>query len=84
MPFVIPAVVAVPTSGIPGGDADLAADPDLDHGALGLHAGGADHGALSPMARIADMIRIKRAAKLAVLGAIEPSKLDHDDEDDDL
>ena len=35
------------------------------------------------MARIADMIRIKRAAKLAVLGAIEPSKLDRDDDEDD-
>ena len=35
------------------------------------------------MARIADMIRIKRAAKLAVLGAIEPSQLDHDDDEDD-
>jgi len=84
LPFVIPAVVAVLTSGIP---ADTLTSPQtlIWTMALWAYMPAALIMRAVAMARIADMIRIKRAAKLAVLGAIEPSKLDHDeDEDDDL
>jgi hypothetical protein len=83
LPFVIPAVVAVLTSGIP---AETLTSPQtlIWTMALWAYMPAALIMRAVAMARIADMIRIKRAAKLAVLGAIEPSKLDHDDEDDDL
>jgi hypothetical protein len=82
LPFVIPALVAVLTSGIPA--ATLTSPQTLIWTmALWAYLPAALIMRAVAMARIADMIRIKRAAKLAVLGAIEPSKLDHDDEDDD-
>ena len=85
LPFVIPAVVAVLTTGIP---AETLTSPQTLIWAMALWAylPAALVMRAVAMARIADMIRIKRAAKLAVLGAIEPSKLDRDedDEDDDL
>ena len=85
LPFVIPAIVAVLTMGIP---AETLTSPQtlIWTMALWAYMPAALIMRAVAMARIADMIRIKRAAKLAVLGAIEPSKLDHDDadEDDDL
>jgi hypothetical protein len=84
LPFVIPAFVAVLTTGIP---AETLTSPQtlIWSMALWAYMPAALIMRAVAMARIADMIRIKRAAKLAVLGAIEPSKLDHDeDEDDDL
>lgn len=83
LPFVIPAVVAVLTTGIP---ATTLTSPQTLIWAMALWAymPAALIMRAVAMARIADMIRIKRAAKLAVLGAIEPSALHHDDEDDDL
>lgn len=82
LPFVIPAMVAVLTTGIP---ADTLTSPQTLIWAMALWAymPAALIMRAVAMARIADMIRIKRAAKLAVLGAIEPSKLDHDDDEDD-
>ncbi len=82
LPFVIPAVVAVLTLGIP---ADTLTSPQtlIWTMALWAYMPAALIMRAVAMARIADMIRIKRAAKLAVLGAIEPSKLERDDEDDD-
>jgi hypothetical protein len=82
LPFVIPALVAVLTTGIP---AETLTSPQtlIWTMALWAYLPGALIMRAVAMARIADMIRIKRAAKLAVLGAIEPSKLDRDDEDDD-
>lgn len=84
LPFVIPALVALLTAGIPA--ATLTSPQTLIWAmALWAYMPAALIMRAVAMARIADMIRIKRAAKLAVLGAIEPSKLDHDeDEDDDL
>jgi hypothetical protein len=85
LPFVIPAIVALLTTGIP---AETLTSPQTLIWAMALWAylPAALIMRAVAMARIADMIRIKRAAKLAVLGAIEPSKLDRDedDEDDDL
>lgn len=85
LPFVIPAIVAVLTTGIP---AETLTSPQtlIWSMALWAYLPAALIMRAVAMARIADMIRIKRAAKLAVLGAIEPSKLDRDedDEDDDL
>jgi hypothetical protein len=82
LPFVIPAVVAVLTRGVP---AETLTSPQtlIWTMALWAYLPAALIMRAVAMARIADMIRIKRAAKLAVLGAIEPAKLDHDDEDDD-
>lgn len=82
LPFVIPAVVALLTTGIP---AETLTSPQTLIWAMALWAylPAALIMRAVAMARIADMIRIKRAAKLAVLGAIEPSKLDRDNEDDD-
>lgn len=84
LPFVIPAIVAVLTSGIPS---ETLTSPQtlIWTMALWAYLPAALVMRAVAMARIADMIRIKRAAKLAVLGAIEPGKLDpEDDEDDDL
>jgi hypothetical protein len=82
LPFVIPALVAVLTSGIPA--ATLTSPQSLIWTmTLWAYMPAALIMRAVAMARIADMIRIKRAAKLAVLGAIEPSKLDHDDDDED-
>jgi hypothetical protein len=85
LPFVIPAMVALLTAGIP---ANTLTSPQTLIWAMALWAylPAALIMRAVAMARIADMIRIKRSAKLAVLGAIEPSKLDRDadDEDDDL
>jgi hypothetical protein len=83
LPFVIPAIVAVLTSGIP---AETLTSPQTLIWTMSLWAylPAALIMRAVAMARIADMIRIKRAAKLAILGTIEPSKLDRDDEDDDL
>lgn len=84
LPFVIPAIVAVLTSGIPS---ETLTSPQtlIWTMALWAYLPAALVMRAVAMARIADMIRIKRAAKLAVLGAIEPSRLDpDDDEDDDL
>jgi hypothetical protein len=82
LPFVIPALVAVLTSGIP---ASTLTSPQtlIWTMALWAYLPAALIMRAVAMARIADMIRIKRAAKLAVLGAIEPSRLDRDDDDDD-
>ena len=82
LPFVIPAIVAVLTMGIP---AETLTSPQtlIWTMALWAYMPAALIMRAVAMARIADMIRIKRAAKLAVLGAIEPSKLDHDDDDED-
>lgn len=82
LPFVIPALVAVLTSGVP---AETLTSPQTLIWAMALWAymPAALIMRAVAMARIADMIRIKRAAKLAVLGAIEPSKLDHDEDEDD-
>lgn len=86
LPFVIPALVAVLTTGIPA--ATLTSPQTLIWTmALWAYLPAALIMRAVAMARIADMIRIKRAAKLAVLGAIEPNRLapgDDDDEDDDL
>lgn len=83
LPFVIPALVAVLTTGIPA--ATLTSPQTLIWAmALWAYMPAALVMRAVAMARIADMIRIKRAAKLAVLGAIEPNALDRDDEDDDL
>lgn len=85
LPFVIPALVALLTTGIP---AETLTSPQTLIWAMALWAylPAALIMRAVAMARIAEMIRIKRAAKLAILGAIEPSKLDRDrdDEDDDL
>ncbi len=85
LPFVIPALVALLTTGIP---AETLTSPQTLIWAMALWAylPAALIMRAVAMARIADMIRIKRAAKLAVLGAIEPSRLDReaDEEDDDL
>ncbi|MFM7336355.1 MAG: hypothetical protein ACKO2N_20575 [Tabrizicola sp.] len=82
LPFVIPAIIAVLTRGIP---AETLTSPQTLIWAMALWAylPAALIMRAVAMARIADMIRIKRAAKLAVLGAIEPSRLNHDDEEDD-
>lgn len=82
LPFVIPAIVAVLTSGIPS---ETLTSPQtlIWTMALWAYLPAALVMRAVAMARIADMIRIKRAAKLAVLGAIEPSRLDPDDEEDD-
>jgi hypothetical protein len=82
LPFVIPAIVAVLTMGIP---AETLTSPQtlIWTMALWAYMPAALIMRAVAMARIADMIRIKRAAKLAVLGAIEPSKLDRDDDDED-
>ena len=82
LPFVIPAIVSVLTSGVP---ADTLTSPQtlIWTMALWAYLPAALIMRAVAMARIADMIRIKRAAKLAVLGAIEPSRLDRDDEDED-
>jgi hypothetical protein len=82
LPFVIPAVVAALTSGIP---AETLTSPQTQIWTMALWAymPAALIMRAVAMARIADMIRIKRAAKLAVLGAIEPSKLDRDEDEDD-
>ena len=84
LPFVIPALVAVLTAGIP---AETLTSPQtlIWTMALWAYLPAALIMRAVAMARIADMIRVKRVAKLAVLGEIEPSKLDRDeDEDDDL
>jgi hypothetical protein len=84
LPFVIPAIVAVLTTGIPS---ETLTSPQtlIWTMALWAYLPAALIMRAVAMARIADMIRIKRAAKLAVLGAIEPGRLDpDDDEDDDL
>lgn len=86
LPFVIPAIVAVLTSGIPS---ETLTSPQtlIWTMAMWAYLPAALVMRAVAMARIADMIRIKRAAKLAVLGAIEPGKLDpgvDEDEDDDL
>jgi hypothetical protein len=83
LPFVIPAIVAVLTSGIP---AETLTSPQTLIWTMSLWAylPAALIMRAVAMARIADMIRIKRAAKLAILGTIEPNKLDRDDEDEDL
>ena len=83
LPFLIPAIVAVLTTGIP---AETLTSPQtlIWTTALWAYLPAALIMRAVAMARIADMIRMKRAAKLAVLGAIEPSKLDRDEEDDDL
>jgi hypothetical protein len=85
LPFVIPALVAVLTAGIPP---ETLTSPQtlIWTMALWAYLPAALIMRAVAMARIADMIRIKRAAKLAVLGAIEPSRIvrDADDEDDDL
>ncbi|WP_240790378.1 hypothetical protein [Rhodobacter sp. SY28-1] len=82
LPFVIPAIIAVLTRGIP---AETLTSPQTLIWAMALWAylPAALIMRAVAMARIADMIRIKRAAKLAVLGAIEPSRLDRDDDDDE-
>jgi hypothetical protein len=82
LPFVIPALVAVLTSGIP---AETLTSPQtlIWTMALWAYLPAALIMRAVAMARIGDMIRMKRAAKLAVLGEIEPSKLDHDEDDDD-
>lgn len=82
LPFVIPAIIAVLTRGIP---AETLTSPQTLIWAMALWAylPAALIMRAVAMARIADMIRIKRAAKLAVLGAIEPSRLTHDDDDED-
>jgi hypothetical protein len=83
LPFLIPAIVAVLTTGIP---AETLTSPQtlIWTTALWAYLPAALIMRAVAMARIADMIRVKRAAKLAVLGAIEPGKLDREDEDDDL
>ena len=84
LPFVIPAIVAVLTTGIPS---ETLTSPQtlIWTMALWAYMPAALIMRAVAMARIADMIRIKRAAKLAVLGAIEPGLLVPDsDEDDDL
>jgi hypothetical protein len=82
LPFVIPAIVAVLTTGIP---AETLTSPQtlIWTMALWAYLPAALVMRAVAMARIADMIRIKRAAKLAVLGAIEPSRLSPDDDDDE-
>ena len=82
LPFVIPALIAVLTRGIP---AETLTSPQTLIWAMALWAymPAALIMRAVAMARIADMIRIKRAAKLAVLGAIEPSRLNRDDDDDE-
>ncbi|MGL4239326.1 hypothetical protein [Tabrizicola sp.] len=82
LPFVIPALVAVLTTGIP---AETLTSPQtlIWTMALWAYLPAALIMRAVAMARIADMIRIKRAAKLAVLGAIEPGKLDRDDDEDE-
>jgi hypothetical protein len=82
LPFVIPAIIAVLTRGVP---AEALTSPQtlIWTMALWAYLPAALIMRAVAMARIADMIRIKRAAKLAVLGAIEPNKLDRDDEDED-
>ncbi|MFN6007033.1 MAG: hypothetical protein ACK47C_18550 [Paracoccaceae bacterium] len=82
LPFVIPAIVAVLTTGIPS---ETLTSPQtlIWTMALWAYLPAALIMRAVAMARIADMIRIKRAAKLAVLGAIEPSRLDRDDDEDD-
>ena len=82
LPFVIPALVAVLTRGIP---AETLTSPQtlIWTMALWAYMPAALIMRAVAMARIADMIRIKRAAKLAVLGSIEPSALDRDDDEDD-
>jgi hypothetical protein len=83
LPFVVPAIVAVLTTGIP---AETLTSPQtlIWTMALWAYLPAALIMRAVAMARIADMIRIKRAAKLAILGTIEPSKLDHEEEEDDL
>ncbi|MFN3282456.1 MAG: hypothetical protein ACK40I_12450 [Tabrizicola sp.] len=82
LPFVIPALVAVLTRGIP---AETLTSPQtlIWTMALWAYMPAALIMRAVAMARIADMIRVKRAAKLAVLGAIEPSALGKDDDEDD-
>ncbi len=82
LPFVVPAIIAVLTTGIP---AETLTSPQtlIWTMALWAYLPAALIMRAVAMARIADMIRIKRAAKLAILGAIEPSKLDRDDDEDD-
>lgn len=82
LPFVIPALVAVLTRGIP---AETLTSPQtlIWTMALWAYMPAALIMRAVAMARIADMIRIKRAAKLAVLGSIEPSALNKDDDEDD-
>jgi hypothetical protein len=82
LPFVIPAIVAVLTQGVP---AETLTSPQtlIWTMALWAYLPAALIMRAVAMARIADMIRIKRAAKLAVLGAIEPGRLDRDDDDED-
>ncbi|NHB76337.1 hypothetical protein G8O29_06205 [Rhodobacter sp. M37P] len=83
LPFVIPAMIAVLTRGIP---AETLTSPQtlIWTMALWAYMPAALIMRAVAMARIADMIRIKRAAKLAVLGAIEPSALNRDEDEDDL
>lgn len=82
LPFVIPALVAVLTAGIP---AETLTSPQtlIWTMALWAYLPAALIMRAVAMARIADMIRVKRVAKLAVLGEIEPSKLDRDEDGDD-
>ncbi len=82
LPFVIPAIIAVLTRGIP---AETLTSPQTLIWAMALWAylPAALIMRAVAMARIADMIRIKRAAKLAVLGAIEPGRLGRDDDEDE-
>jgi hypothetical protein len=84
LPFLVPAGITVLTSGIPAGT--LTSPQTLIWTmALWAYLPAALIMRAVAMARIADMIRMKRAAKLAVLGAIEPGRLERDeDEDDDL
>jgi hypothetical protein len=81
LPFVVPAMITVLTTGIP---AQTLTTPQtlIWTMALWAYLPAALIMRAVAMARIADMIRMKRAAKLAVLGAIEPNRLDRDDEDD--
>lgn len=82
LPFLVPAGITALTSGIPAGT--LTSPQTLIWTmALWAYLPAALIMRAVAMARIADMIRMKRAAKLAVLGAIEPSRLDRDDDEDD-
>lgn len=82
LPFLVPAGITVLTSGIPAGT--LTSPQTLIWTmALWAYLPAALIMRAVAMARIADMIRMKRAAKLAVLGAIEPGRLGHDDDEDD-
>jgi hypothetical protein len=81
LPFVVPALIAVLTTGIP---APTLTSPQtlIWTMALWAYLPAALIMRAVAMARIADMIRIKREAKLAILGAIEPTKFDRDEDDD--